>query len=348
MINKFNPIDINFLEKYVIVVLTEILKVSSKSSKTNIVKKINELSICLDFIDDDFIKKHRSSYEYYCGNLDGLKELSDKIAVKVKITENNLTIEEIKVRIYRLSMLILMPPDIMKKYILIFKESLCGFTKIYIENMYNELRKNNISDEYVKELDVLMCPYCNINDISISDENYKFQSKYQLDHFFDKSTYPLLALSIYKLIPVCQKCNHIKLKKSMNTNPYLAECDDLEFSYNNYESSDKIVLIHKNDKIKEDIVDLQLTQRYNTQYSLIKKETEDLFDMCIKYSESYEKLNNIENKELYKEFKYWQKSALKDGLIKGDAIKNNRLAKVKNSIVKVGLGLDKYEELMKY
>lgn len=31
-----------------------------------------------------------------------------------------------------------------------------------------------------------------------------------LDHFYEKSEYPVLAISFYNLIPVCHYCNHTK------------------------------------------------------------------------------------------------------------------------------------------
>lgn len=41
--------------------------------------------------------------------------------------------------------------------------------------------------------------------------------KFQFNHFYDKGTYPYLALSFYNLIPSCSTCNSSKVKGNANT-----------------------------------------------------------------------------------------------------------------------------------
>ena len=60
------------------------------------------------------------------------------------------------------------------------------------------------------------CPYCNAKLLEAypvvpGGNGYH---KGPLDHFYDKSDYPYLALSIYNLIPVCERCNTLKGVKS--------------------------------------------------------------------------------------------------------------------------------------
>lgn len=77
--------------------------------------------------------------------------------------------------------------------------------------------------KYLKLLNIRTCPYCNRNYTFTlhKDENKaKFSTRPELDHFHDKSTYPLLALSFFNLVPSCHECNHGKLKKSTGVNPY--------------------------------------------------------------------------------------------------------------------------------
>lgn len=58
-----------------------------------------------------------------------------------------------------------------------------------------------------------MCPYCNRNYISVviddesEDEKKKFKTRPPLDHFFNKSKYPFLAVSMRNLVPSCGVCN---------------------------------------------------------------------------------------------------------------------------------------------
>lgn len=62
------------------------------------------------------------------------------------------------------------------------------------------------------------CFYCNKDFITnFKKEKHELVSTFQLDHFYDKGTYPYLALSFYNLIPSCPTCNSSKVKGSKNT-----------------------------------------------------------------------------------------------------------------------------------
>ena len=52
-----------------------------------------------------------------------------------------------------------------------------------------------------------VCPYCQRNYISNYEENNGKKTTADLDHFYPKSDYPFLALSLYNFIPSCQICN---------------------------------------------------------------------------------------------------------------------------------------------
>ena len=77
--------------------------------------------------------------------------------------------------------------------------------------------------KYLKLLNIRTCPYCNRNytfTLNKDESEAGFSTRPELDHFHDKSTYPLLALSFFNLVPSCHECNHGKLKKSTGVNPY--------------------------------------------------------------------------------------------------------------------------------
>ena len=83
----------------------------------------------------------------------------------------------------------------------------------------------------IDSLGVTVCPYCNRAYINRT-------SKYtvcQLDHFFDKSAYPIMAVSFYNLIPVCGTCNWLKRQKLLEYSPYDKRFDSadqlLEFGF---------------------------------------------------------------------------------------------------------------------
>lgn len=79
---------------------------------------------------------------------------------------------------------------------------------------------------FTKSMNIKVCPYCNHNYIfTINVEkkenvSNKISSRPQLDHYLPKAIYPILALSIYNLIPSCAVCNNIKGEKEFSFYPY--------------------------------------------------------------------------------------------------------------------------------
>lgn len=70
--------------------------------------------------------------------------------------------------------------------------------------------------EYFRLLDIRYCPYCNAETVGLvkregpnagkkASENKESYSA--IDHILPKDDYPLLALSLYNLVPACYKCN---------------------------------------------------------------------------------------------------------------------------------------------
>lgn len=68
--------------------------------------------------------------------------------------------------------------------------------------------------KYVESIGVRVCPYCNRAFIDIINEP-KGKTRPELDHYYPKSEYPFLALSLYNLIPSCHVCNS-NFKGSIN------------------------------------------------------------------------------------------------------------------------------------
>lgn len=58
---------------------------------------------------------------------------------------------------------------------------------------------------------VEVCPYCNRQYIDVFDKSSGgSKAVAQLDHYYPKGKYPLYALLLYNLIPVCGSCNQGK------------------------------------------------------------------------------------------------------------------------------------------
>lgn len=91
----------------------------------------------------------------------------------------------------------------------------------HFEKLKNVFNYDNFSAEKVLKwdrhklmtaLDIRVCPYCQRNYITSYkdiDEKERETDKTtaDLDHFYSKSKYPFLALSLYNFIPSCQICN---------------------------------------------------------------------------------------------------------------------------------------------
>jgi len=116
------------------------------------------------------------------------------------------------------------------------------------KRLYKILRKDIFEKEYenwskrtkygaynfVQELNLKTCPYCNRNyTFVVNKETGKLRP--ELDHFYPKSLYPFLAMSFYNLIPSCSICNHTKKDKDSFKlgliNPYDYKTDNFKLTY---------------------------------------------------------------------------------------------------------------------
>ena len=84
--------------------------------------------------------------------------------------------------------------------------------------VYNDFCKQPTAYEVMKKLQVNVCPYCNRQYTFTVDSGKKTRPEF--DHFYDKASYPLLALSFYNLVPSCHTCNHVKRNDEAAINPY--------------------------------------------------------------------------------------------------------------------------------
>lgn len=64
---------------------------------------------------------------------------------------------------------------------------------------------------FIDSLGVRYCPYCNAETVGnmayLALDGTRRLHQSDLDHFFPKSEYPLLSLSLYNLVPSCCRCN---------------------------------------------------------------------------------------------------------------------------------------------
>lgn len=150
-------------------------------------------------------------------------ELYKRIQSEISIWKNELSVKEISVDqgIRKLTSVladvcawIVMPYELMcdmYRRIQKFSDTTKNDLKSKFEcckNRYtNTFSKYGINKWIVKTTGIQVCPYCNL---SYTYNRTSQAASAQLDHFYNKSDYPMFALCYYNLIPSCYACNHIK------------------------------------------------------------------------------------------------------------------------------------------
>lgn len=80
----------------------------------------------------------------------------------------------------------------------------------------------NFRSLLLSALHVDVCPYCNRQYITNYETKGTIRGTADIDHFYNKSQYPFLALSIYNFIPSCQICNsRFKLTKDFELKKHI-------------------------------------------------------------------------------------------------------------------------------
>lgn len=109
----------------------------------------------------------------------------------------------------------------------IFKVKIGELYKIFRDGRIRKMKNHWGAVCLTYKLGLSVCPYCNRNYlIQYENKNKKQKITAEIDHFYDKSTYPFLALSLYNLIPSCSTCNHLKGTKGDILYPYEFSFDD--------------------------------------------------------------------------------------------------------------------------
>ncbi|HHT7143290.1 TPA: hypothetical protein ACTZ34_005249 [Bacillus cereus] len=185
----------------------------------------------------------------------------------------------------------------------IFLKEYKYFTKATTWNAYT----------FQKSLEIIICPYCN-SQFTFIYKGSKGKTRATLDHFFDKNTYPFLAISLYNLVPSCKICNSdLKHTKPVSLNTH----------YSPYE-----IGIEKRLKIKREIVKAsELISKYssnsNDYVGTILGVNED-FNIVFDYDENEEYYGNkikgnielFHLKKIYNEFhKDYVKDIIKKAII---------------------------------
>lgn len=171
-----------------------------------------------------------------------------------------------------------------------------------------------------------ICPYCQRNYISSYEENNDEKTTADLDHFYPKSLYPFLALSLYNFIPSCQICNS-RFKGNKDTRdsvyPYEEGFDELGVKF----------------RTSKEVISEILGERYSDFYVKIDYEN-------LKNKEDVEKVkNSIENLGLDRVYKKSHNQYIQNLLYNIEKYPENYL---ENCVEMFESNVDKKKQLEEY
>jgi len=218
--------------------------------------------------------------------------------------------------------------DLKKKIIFaktIAKSVISRFELIFDYDRFVKGNKDWGAYKLVDAIGIRVCPYCNRSFIDIID-SVSGKTRPDIDHFYPKSLYPFLSMSIYNMIPSCGVCNSsfkgkIDFFNTEHCHPYEDSFHDFgKFVLNkdskiitvdsiiNTESSINnldIVLKPKRDISIEKFNHSKKTFHLEDLYNLHKDCALELLNKSILYSsdriEDLKKINIANNKILFKD-----------------------------------------------
>ena len=217
---------------------------------------------------------------------------------------------------------------------------------------YKERFRSNVKRGLwlTKQLNIKSCPYCNAHNTIITEKKYgKEIMKFQLDHFFPKSEFPYLSISLYNLITSCASCNLTKGSKSVTLNEYyhpydmnLANKSEFSLKYN----PDPSKLTIKG--IKKQKLEVNFTSKYKDPLNIVENHNkmyhidgvynrhqdvaEELLQLAIIYSRE-QASKHLKIKGLFSNQEDYYRFLLKNYAAKKDILKRP-LAKFTQDIAK--------------
>lgn len=158
--------------------------------------------------------------------------------------------------------------------------------------------------DLAKKLDLRVCLYCNrmyTLTIQTGEKVDKHITRPDFDHYFDRATHPMLALSIYNLIPSCSICNRtlkgsIKFDLNTHIHPYLDDCvSNYKYSFKPYDvksilgkgSNLEIEFLLDTTPISAKIAKTADVFKLDAIFNGHTEELRDLFDIRYRFSKTY-------------------------------------------------------------
>ena len=202
----------------------------------------------------------------------------------------------------------------LRKYLLLNYEEL-GKIKVAIDMRGRKLQQSSVdylkarylnyrdsqAAKIVNVLGINACPYCNQNYINVGyDKMGKIKFWGDIDHFYDKKSYPEMALCLYNLIPVCKVCNLLKSsQQKMIVNPYNQKAESgikfrtefdesFDLDYLQGKSQSFNIIIDESGVNNEDKEEIELFDLKN-RYKKLKRNVQEIIVKSKAYDQIYEK-----------------------------------------------------------
>jgi hypothetical protein len=253
------------------------------------------------------VKDFNFSENYYADITSKPFKTKENIEELYKRYKKSATFKEV-FKGYDLKEIILANTEELKNIVDVIEPRISKLTQRRTKNLYNKIKylfnyatkyqSSAITPFFTENFDFRTCFYCN-KDFITNFESKKKVSTFQLDHFYDKDTYPYLALSFYNLIPSCPTCNS-KVKGKANCFKTCEPPNSANF-YFNEKVKFKLYLdesckdLHL--KSKDDI-DINLKENYSNEY----KKYIEVFKLNERYKAHKDIVfDMIEKAELYPE-----------------------------------------------
>lgn len=196
------------------------------------------------------------------------------------------------------------------------KEDQEALHNLFKESGYKKYFQKNNGKQFLNHLNRSTCTYCNRNyTLSITSNH----ASAQLDHWFPKDKFPILALSFYNLIPACSSCNHMKGNSDKNKtwwrdqalndllHPYFPENDhNFKFDFNFDKNSKKLFVLFSEVKGNKTLKTLKFNLIKDIYQAHSQLELKDLYDLRKKYPKNYLQylLDKLHENEPSEEEKY--------------------------------------------
>lgn len=127
---------------------------------------------------------------------------------------------------------------------------------------------------YARKLNIRSCPYCNSQyTLSLVKKNKSGTlTKFQFDHFFSKTRYPFLSISMFNLVPSCPACNLSKSNSEVSLkthyHPYFNNIAGRSKFRLNYNADIKNLSMAKVDQLK---LSIDFIPRYPSQKNFVER-----------------------------------------------------------------------------